>query len=111
MKKQIIRFNNSNPIALCNECSVSTHYVKHNEDETLTLIDNNGNIPLNCEKCFEVHSIEKAKSIIKSCVTREHFDGAIKYLDQYLKTFSNGIIYKDLIELMEDRKEEIKFKK
>lgn len=110
MKKQIIKFNNTNPISLCNECSVSTHYVRYNEGDTLTLIDNDGNIPLYCEKCFEVHSIEKAKSIIKSCLTREHFDGAIKYLDQYLKTFSNGIIYKDLIELMEDRKKEINFK-
>lgn len=111
MKKQIIKFSNSNPIALCNECSISTHYVKYNGDETLTLIDNDGNIPAYCEKCFEVHSIEKAILIIKSCITREHFDGAINYLDRYLKTFENGVIYKDLIELMEDRKEEIKFKK
>jgi hypothetical protein len=110
MKKQIIKFNNTNPIALCNECSITTDYVRYKEDDILTLIDNNGDVPLYCEKCFEVHSIEKAKLIIKSCVTREHFDGAMNYLDQYLKTFSNGIIYRDLIELMDDRKKDINFK-
>lgn len=110
MKKQIIKFNNNNPIALCNECSVTTNDVKHNQNDSLILIDDDGNIPLSCEKCFEVHSIKKAKSIIKSCVTREHFDGAMNYLDQYLKTFSNGIIYRELIELMDDRKKEINFK-
>ena len=61
MKKQIIKFNNTNPISLCNECSITTDYVRYKEDDTLTLIDNNGDIPLYCEKCFEVHSIEKAK--------------------------------------------------
>lgn len=110
MKNPRIKFNNGNPVALCGECSVITEYITYNEDDTFTIKGTEQEVPLYCQKCSEVHAIEKAKAIIKSCSTKEHFDAAHKYLDQYLKTYSNGAIYKDLIELMNDRKEEIKFK-
>ena len=88
-----------------------TEYITYNEDDTFTIKGTEAEVPLYCEKCSEKHTIEKAKAIIKSCTTKEHFDGAINYLDQYLKIYSNGIIYRDLIELMNDRKQEINFKK
>ena len=110
MKNPRIKFNGGNPVALCDECSVITEYVTYNEDDSFTIRDTEKQVPLYCEKCSEVKAIEKAKAIIKSCSTKEHFDGAINYLDQYLKTYSNGIIYKDLMELIGDRKLEINFK-
>ena len=110
MNKPTIKFNGGNPVALCNECSVITEYVTYNEDDLVTVRGTEREVPLYCEKCSEAKAIEKAKAIISTCNTQEHFDAAIKYLDQYLKTYSNGIIYKDLIELMNDRKTEINFK-
>jgi hypothetical protein len=111
MKKPRIKFNGGNPVALCDECSVITEYVTYNEDDSVTIRDTNEEAPLYCIKCSELKAIEKAKAIISSCSTYEHFDSAMKYLDQYLKTYSNGIIYKDLVELMNDRKTEINFNK
>lgn len=110
MKKPRVKFNGGNPVALCDECSVITEYVTYNEDDSFTIRDTEKEVPLYCEKCSEIKAIEKAKAIIQSCNTKEHFDVAMNYLDQYLKTYSNGIIYRDLIELINDRKLEINFK-
>ena len=107
MKKPRIKFNGGDPVALCDECSVITDYITYNEDDTFTIRGTDKEVPLYCEKCSEVKAIEKAKAIIKSCSTHEHLDAAMNYLDQYLKTYSNGVIYKDLVELLRDRKTDI----
>lgn len=110
MNKPTIKFNGGNPVALCDDCSVITEYVTYNEDKSITIKGTKKEVPLYCKKCSEIKAIEKSKAIIKSCSTNEHFDAALIFLDQYLKTFSNGVIYKDLIELINDRKLEINFK-
>mgnify|MGYP000373306355 CR=1 FL=1 len=84
MKKPRVKFNGGNPVALCNECSVITEYVNYNEDDSFTIMGTDKEVPLYCEKCSEVKAIEKAKAIISSCSIHEHFDAAMKYLDQYL---------------------------
>ena len=111
MSKPRIKFNGSNPVALCNECSVITNYVSINDDETITIKDTEYEVPELCNRCAENEAIEKAKAIIKSCETSEHFYVAERYLDQYLRVYDNAIIYKDLTELIQDRKIELNFKK
>lgn len=107
MSKPRVKFNGGNPVALCNECSVITHYITYNEDDTFYVKGTEQDVPELCDKCSENHAIEKAKAIIKSCTCLDHLNAAMKYLDQYLKTYSNGVIYKDLVELLSDRKTDI----
>ena len=107
MSNPRVKFNGGNPVALCNECSVITHYITYNEDDSFYIQGTENEVPELCDKCAENHAIEKAKTIIKSCTALEHLDVAMKYLDQYLKVYSNGVIYKDLIELLNDKKTEI----
>jgi hypothetical protein len=109
--KPRIKFNGGNPVALCNECSTITNYVSINEDETVTIKDTEYEVPELCTRCAENLAIEKAKAIIKSCENQNHFDVAVNYLDQYLRVYGNAVIYKDLLELIQDRKEDINFKK
>lgn len=109
MEKPTIKLNGGDPVSLCSECHVITHYVTPCEDGDYVIRHSNDIPPLYCEKCGENKSIEKAKDIIKSCTTQEHFDTAVLYLDQYLKLYSNPVIYKDLIELIGDRKTDINF--
>ena len=104
-----MKHNNNNSISFCDECPKISNYLKHKKDVSLCTLENYEDSTSHCEKCLEMYSIEKAISIIKSCVKSEHFDVAMKYVDQYLKTFSNSFIYIELIELMEDRKKEINF--
>lgn len=111
MSKPRVKFNNGNPVALCNECSVITHYITYNDDDSFYIKGTEKDVPELCDKCSENDAIEKAKAIIKSSTTLEHLDAAMNYLDLYLKTFSNGIIYHDLIELLRDRKTEINLNK
>jgi hypothetical protein len=107
MKKARIKFNGGNPVALCDECSVITEYVTYNEDNTFTIIGSKKEIPLYCEKCSETKAIEKAKAIINSSNTHEHLDVAMNYLDLFLKTYSNHLIYLELMELLKDKKTDI----
>jgi hypothetical protein len=107
MEKPRIKFNGGNPVALCGECSVITEYITYNENDTFTIKGTEKEVPLYCEKCSEVKAIEKAKAIIKSSNTHEHLDAAMNYLDLYLKTYSNEVIYYDLIELLRDREKDI----
>jgi hypothetical protein len=111
MSKPRIKFNGGNPVALCNECSVITNYVSINDDDSVTIADTEYEVPELCAKCAENQAIEKAKAIIKSCETQEHFNAAVKYLDQYLTVYHNAVIYKDLLELIQDRKQDINLKK
>ena len=87
MSKPRVKFNGGNPVALCNECSVITHYITYNEDDSFYVKGTEKDVPELCNNCAEKHVIEKAKAIINSSTTQEHLDVAMNYLDLYLKTY------------------------
>ena len=51
---------------------------------------------------------EKAEAIIKSCVTCDHFDTAIPYIELLYKQFGDKEVYDKLIILYTDKFNELK---
>lgn len=49
----------------------------------------------------QANALEKGICIIKSCITADHFEGAIKYSNRYYAMFNDYKGYTDLIRLIQ----------
>lgn len=50
---------------------------------------------------------EKAEAIINSCVTCDHFDTAIPYIELFYKQFGDKEVYDELMKLYTDKFNEL----
>jgi hypothetical protein len=50
---------------------------------------------------------EKAEAIINSCVTCDHFDTAIPYIELFYKQFGDKEVYDELMQLYTDKFNEL----
>ena len=50
---------------------------------------------------------KKVRATIKSCLTPEHLEGAVKFLYAYLKEYENNDRYNELVDLLTEKRKEI----
>jgi len=106
MNKPVIKFNGGNPVSLCKKCSTITSYVKYDEENNFINVD--GTKPsLYCDKCADLMASKKVRATIKSCVTSEHLEGAVKFLYAYLKEYENNDRYNELVGLLTEKRKQI----
>ena len=106
MSKPVVKFNGGEPVSLCQKCSTITNYVKY--DEKNNWVTKEGIKPkLYCDKCADLMASKKVRATIKSCVTPEHLEGAVKFLYAYLNEYENNDRYNEMVGLLTEKRKEI----
>ena len=107
MSNPVIKFNGGNPVYLCKKCRTITNYVKLNEDRTAYVTFDGREAKIYCDKCAESMASKKVIATIKSCVTVEHLDGALKFLNAYFVEHENSDKYHEMVGLLKEKRKEI----
>jgi hypothetical protein len=107
MSNPVIKFNGGNPVYLCKKCRTITNYVKLNEDRTAYITFDGSEPKLYCNKCADLMASKKVIATIKSCVTPEHLEGAVKFLYAYLNEYDNNDRYNEMVGLLTEKRKEI----
>lgn len=113
-----IKFNNGEPVCLCSNCNYIITHIKYDENEKPITLENQ-EPPIFCNKCLDIigdssyeeskiNSLRKAESIIESCTTLKHIQGAELFLNNFKKIFGDETIYHELMVFLYEKERELK---